>query len=245
MNVGTIISQLRKQNEMTQDEFAALFHVSRQTISNWENEKSYPDLSTLIHISEHFGISLDTLLKEDSIMVKKMDSYKKYKKYFLIFLSCLLVIILSAAAYLAYCNYSYAHRYDKVKAAGFTKELTSEFIEKYQSNYALPENGIDYLVDTKASSKYEIDTENFALFARDPQINFVLTIDEEKDLSLFIRTKNGNYEFNIDEKGNLKGKNKSLNEKERTFVKSFLSSHREELVPVINRSLELWEQINE
>ena len=54
---------------MSQEDFAEMFHVSRQTISNWENSKSYPDLETIIKISDSFQISLDILLKEDLIMV--------------------------------------------------------------------------------------------------------------------------------------------------------------------------------
>ena len=73
MNLGTMIFQLRKQQQMTQEDFGSLFHVSRQTVSNWENEKSYPDLQTLIDMSNQFEISLDTLLKEDSKMVKAID----------------------------------------------------------------------------------------------------------------------------------------------------------------------------
>ena len=42
-------------------------------MSNWENEKSYPDLQILIEISNRFDISLDVLIKEDAKMVKTMD----------------------------------------------------------------------------------------------------------------------------------------------------------------------------
>ncbi len=58
---------------MTQDQLGELFHVTRQTVSSWENNKSYPDLQTLVDISNQFGISLDTLLKEDSKMVESID----------------------------------------------------------------------------------------------------------------------------------------------------------------------------
>ena len=48
---------------MTQEEFGKLFNVTRQAVSCWENEKSYPDLQTLIKISEMYDISLDKILK--------------------------------------------------------------------------------------------------------------------------------------------------------------------------------------
>ena len=73
MNVGNQILKLRKERQLTQDEFGRLFHVTRQTVSNWENEKSYPDLQILVSMSRQFDISLDTLLKEDSKMVQSID----------------------------------------------------------------------------------------------------------------------------------------------------------------------------
>ena len=73
MNIGNQILNIRKENQLTQEEFGKLFHVTRQTISNWENGKSYPDLQVLVDISNQFGVSLDTLLKEDSKMVQSID----------------------------------------------------------------------------------------------------------------------------------------------------------------------------
>ena len=62
--LGKKLTEIRKENKMSQEEFAELFNVSRQTVSAWENSKSYPDIETLIRISEKFNISLDILLKE-------------------------------------------------------------------------------------------------------------------------------------------------------------------------------------
>ena len=73
MNIGNQISAIRKEQQLTQEQFRSLFHVTRQTVSNWENVKSYPDLQMLIDISNQFEISLDTLIKEDSKMVKTID----------------------------------------------------------------------------------------------------------------------------------------------------------------------------
>ena len=64
---------IRKEKQLTQEEFGRLFHVTRQTVSNWENGKSYPELQIIVSISDQFDISLDTLLKEDSKMVQSID----------------------------------------------------------------------------------------------------------------------------------------------------------------------------
>ena len=59
MNIGTQIKKRRKEKRITHEEIGQIFHVTRQTVSNWENEKSYPDLQILIDISNRFDISLD------------------------------------------------------------------------------------------------------------------------------------------------------------------------------------------
>ena len=59
MELGKNISEIRKNNNLTQDDLANKYFITRQTISNWENGKSYPDLETLVKISNDFNISLD------------------------------------------------------------------------------------------------------------------------------------------------------------------------------------------
>ena len=73
MQLGQTIVKIRKEHELTQEEFAKEFNVTRQTVSNWENEKSYPDLLTLVKISDMFGCSLDSMLKENPDMTEAMN----------------------------------------------------------------------------------------------------------------------------------------------------------------------------
>lgn len=56
------LAQLRKQNNLTQQELGDILNVSYQTISKWENGVVYPDISMLPRISSFFGISVDALL---------------------------------------------------------------------------------------------------------------------------------------------------------------------------------------
>lgn len=73
MNVGLAIQKIRKDQNLTQEAFGDIFHVTRQAVSNWETGKTYPDLQILVEISEQYGISLDALLKEDPQMVQTID----------------------------------------------------------------------------------------------------------------------------------------------------------------------------
>lgn len=104
MELGKRITEIRKENNMTQEELAEKFHVTRQTISNWENGKSYPDVETLVHISNEFNVSLDMLMKGDKDMVSKITKEqrqgRKQKKRILI--TMFIVIFLLGGFYFLY-----------------------------------------------------------------------------------------------------------------------------------------------
>lgn len=97
MQLGQTIQKIRKENHLTQEEFAEIFHVTRQTVSNWENEKSYPDLLTLVAISDNFHISLDKMLKEDIKMTEKLNKEIHWAKHMRIILGVVLGIIVVTA----------------------------------------------------------------------------------------------------------------------------------------------------
>lgn len=63
MELGTQIRKYRNERTLSQEALAAKVYVSRQTVSNWENDKSYPDVNSLVLLSEVFEISLDQLIK--------------------------------------------------------------------------------------------------------------------------------------------------------------------------------------
>ena len=104
MNIGEKLKTARQQSHLTQEAVADLILVSRQTISNWENEKSYPDIVNLIKLSDLYQISLDTLLKDDGKMIEHLDkttnavkSNQKLQTFLLSYLAmitCLLLLSL-------------------------------------------------------------------------------------------------------------------------------------------------------
>ena len=74
MELGSRIKQYRSIHGWNQDDLAEKMYVTRQTISNWENDKSYPDLQSLLLLGSLFGVSLDQLVKGDiEIMQKAID----------------------------------------------------------------------------------------------------------------------------------------------------------------------------
>lgn len=67
-DIGSKIKAARLEKKLTQEQVAELLGVSRQTISNWENEKSYPDIICVIKMSDCYEVSLDYLLKGEQTM---------------------------------------------------------------------------------------------------------------------------------------------------------------------------------
>ncbi len=70
MNLNKQIKKYRTREQLSQEELAEKLYVSRQTISNWENEKSYPDIHNLLLMSVLFNVSLDDLVKGDVEIMK-------------------------------------------------------------------------------------------------------------------------------------------------------------------------------
>lgn len=128
-DIGSKIKAARIEKKLTQEQVAELLGMSRQTISNWENEKSYPDIISVIELSNLYSISLDVLLKGDEKMIEHLeestDVVKSNQKmigaiivniivvvmlitlnmfipdnhYFLVGIFCFMVITLSALLY--------------------------------------------------------------------------------------------------------------------------------------------------
>ena len=71
MEVGAQIKKCRGNLGISQEELAERIYVSRQTISNWETGKSYPDIHSLVLLSTLFNVSLDQLIKGDVEAMKK------------------------------------------------------------------------------------------------------------------------------------------------------------------------------
>ena len=73
MSIGEVLKQARAAIGLSQEEIAEKVGVSRQTISNWENGRSYPDISCVMALSNVYDVTLDSLLKGDSEMIKHLE----------------------------------------------------------------------------------------------------------------------------------------------------------------------------
>ena len=70
MIIGEQLRDARQKHQLSQEQIAEMLGVSRQTISNWETSRSYPDIERVMRLAEIYHLSLDELLRGDQQMVK-------------------------------------------------------------------------------------------------------------------------------------------------------------------------------
>ncbi len=81
MELGKQLKEARAGANLSQEELAKRIGVSRQTISNWENCRSYPDIGSLIKLSDLYGLSLDAMLKEDRGIPEHFEDLSKKRRH--------------------------------------------------------------------------------------------------------------------------------------------------------------------
>lgn len=77
MAIGNMINKLRNRAGLSQEDFATLFGVSRQSVQKWEGDAAVPELKKLIEISKHFDISLDALILSGDTRITEELNYNK------------------------------------------------------------------------------------------------------------------------------------------------------------------------
>ncbi|EJQ42766.1 hypothetical protein IEQ_05145 [Bacillus cereus BAG6X1-2] len=141
-SIGEKIKEARTQKNMTQQKLSDLLNVSRSAISNWEVGRNYPDLDMIVQLSDILEISLNQLLREDKIMVKKLSKEQRRnskRKKMLRIIIPLFIISLFTTGYLLYQEISTVHNifsptFDKNVTLENNKKDSKEFEFSYTKN---------------------------------------------------------------------------------------------------------------
>ena len=99
MELNEQIKKYRTEMNLSQEELAEKIYVTRQSVSNWENGKTYPDIHSLLLLSSLFSISLDQLVKGDIEIMKeeiKKEEIAKMNRYGRIYAIMLVATVVSA-----------------------------------------------------------------------------------------------------------------------------------------------------
>ncbi|MBQ7874128.1 MAG: helix-turn-helix transcriptional regulator [Oscillospiraceae bacterium] len=134
MEIGKQIKKYRTEQKLSQDELADKIFVTRQTISNWENDKNYPDIKSLVMLSSLFGVSLDVLVKGDLEKMKeeiKNEDIKEFKKANSIMTVIMLFMLFSAVPLVRFFGWFGVFVYAVIFVIGLIYALR---IEKYKKS---------------------------------------------------------------------------------------------------------------
>ena len=106
MEIGNQIRKYRTELKLSQDDLAEKVYVTRQTISNWENNRNYPDIRSLVLLSNVFGVSLDILVKgdleqmKDEIKAEDIRKFRRDSRIYAVFLIGMMVLPMPLLRYL-------------------------------------------------------------------------------------------------------------------------------------------------
>lgn len=106
MEIGKQIRKYRRELQLSQDELADRVYVTRQTVSNWENDRSYPDIRSLVLLSGVFGVSLDILVKgdleqmKDEIRAEDIRGFRRDSRIYAVFLAGMILLPMPLLRYL-------------------------------------------------------------------------------------------------------------------------------------------------
>lgn len=109
MEIGKQIRKYRSEAGLSQEMLAEKIYVSRQTISNWENDKNYPDINSLLRLSEIFHVSIDILIKGDVEKMKekiRQEDRQKFETDSKIYTMLFAVLIFTPIPLVHYLDYA-------------------------------------------------------------------------------------------------------------------------------------------
>ena len=133
LTIGERIKKYRNEKGLTQEELSKILLVSRSAISNWEIGRNYPDLDSIVLLSDIFEISLDELLKEDNTMVTKISKEQKrgkLNKKLVVYLLGVIVFLLLTIGFILYQTTDF-NQYISTKIVS-NVELTEENAYKWK-----------------------------------------------------------------------------------------------------------------
>ena len=135
MEIGKQIKKYRTQIGLSQEELSEKIFVSRQTISNWENNKNYPDVKSLLLLSSLFDVSLDILIKGDLEEMKeqiKVEDIGEFKHNSNIFGVLLLLTIILPIPLMKFMGYIGVGIWGLIAIASICYSIR---IEKYKKTF--------------------------------------------------------------------------------------------------------------
>ena len=144
--IGSIIKDIRKKNNLTQNEFASILGVTFQAVSKWENDKSIPDITILKDISNKFNVDLNYLISGKKVNINKKSFFKKN----MIIITIIVFIIISVCVFLFF----HKHNYEFKTLNGETKDIKVTGSITYDESKSSIYLNVDYNADDTQKYSY-------------------------------------------------------------------------------------------
>ena len=144
--IGSIIKDIRKKNNLTQNEFASILGVTFQAVSKWENDKSIPDITILKEISNKFNVDLNYLISGKKVNINKKSFFKKN----MIIITVIIFIIISICVFLFF----HKHNYEFKTLNGETKDIKVTGSITYDESKSSIYLNVDYNADDNQKYSY-------------------------------------------------------------------------------------------
>lgn len=144
--IGSIIKDIRKKNNLTQNEFASILGVTFQAVSKWENDKSIPDITILKDISSKFNVDLNYLISGKKVNINKKSFFKKN----MIIITAIIFIIISVCVFLFF----HKHNYEFKTLNGETKDIKVTGSITYDESKSSIYLNVDYNADDNQKYSY-------------------------------------------------------------------------------------------
>lgn len=144
--IGSIIKDIRKKKNLTQNEFASILGVTFQAVSKWENDKSIPDITILKDISNKFNVDLNYLISGKKVNINKKSFFKKN----MIIITVIIFIIISVCVFLFF----HKHNYEFKTLNGETKDIKVTGSITYDESKSSIYLNVDYNADDTQKYSY-------------------------------------------------------------------------------------------
>lgn len=144
--IGSIIKDIRKKKNLTQNEFASILGVTFQAVSKWENDKSIPDITILKDISNKFNVDLNYLISGKKVNINKKSFFKKN----MIIITVIIFIIISVCVFLFF----HKHNYEFKTLNGETKDIKVTGSITYDESKSSIYLNVDYNADDNQKYSY-------------------------------------------------------------------------------------------
>ena len=213
--IGNRIRETRKQKHLTQQDLSEKLNVSRSAVANWEVGRNYPDLDSIVRLSDILDLSLDQLLREDIIMVKKVSGEQRkndIRKKILTILFPMFVLLLCFIGYLLYQEDSRVHQFFSPEISAtitINEQEENQWKQlKFQENAYLYLSGLFWKkeVINDANSQHDV---SIAIFKKDGVTmidEFLVKVGESKEINAIannsnyiiqVKAKTGTYQLNF------------------------------------------------